>query len=425
VQDQLDTALQQRAAQWVDSLRRQGVTGIQLDPFGRLAVAARQDEFAKQQFAKRLATPGLSVDDRAYALLLAVRTFGADGNDTARMRTALDYQRQLDALPVSVVMQTYRGHVALGESFYAVGNGAQVVDQLTHAFSLVPQMPYIRRDWLHFRFAFLMLADVWSGMPQGRTRIDSVVTWLKTYAKAPPELLAQNEMYKWHEQYALEDLQRLAQMTGLLGRPAPSITAHFWLNTPTPATQSTQVPGAAVKTLNDGTIRLLEFGHYGCPGCLAALPKMERIRKSMPKSVEVWLVSQEGDVWGATRCTAPEMAGHLTKFYQKKQYGLPIAIWIGARAADEDGGSQIQESPMSATFQFFGWPTFVITDGQGLVRHIQFGFSEAPLMNSLKYLTAEAVRSGHPAGQATGSPVPPAASTAAPAPSGSTVGGAQ
>jgi thiol-disulfide isomerase/thioredoxin len=391
--EHIDDAVEQRAQQWVVSLQTNPVRGLQLDPMGEVAVAAGQDALAQRQFAARLATPGLSVDDRGYTLLLAINAFGAKASNSARMNTALGYLRQLDALPARVVTNQFRARVRIAEAYYDAGDGARVIVHLTHAFSLVPTMSFERRNWLEFRRAFLILADVWSGQPNGRQQIDSMTTWLHPYTNASPALVAKDSSYYWTSRYAEREYRLLVQMTSFLGRPAPSITAHYWVNTVRPVS-SDSVFGAVTKSLDDGKIRIMEYGHYGCAGCRLALPKMERIRKRMPNNVEVWFVADEGDLWGATRCTPDEMAKHLTRYYvDRKGYGLPIALWMGPREADPDGGSLIRESPMSAAYQFVGVPTFIVTDGQGLVRHIQFGFSEPILMRSVQYLLAEAERS--------------------------------
>jgi len=393
--EQFDTALVSRANAWVTQVRQSPVGGLQLDPMGALAVAAGQDALAQQQFDARLATPHLSDADRAYTLLLATRTFGAKATDTVRMRIALGYLKQLDALPAPMALSQHLGHVAVANAYYDAGDSKAVIVHMRQAFTLVAKMPFLQRDWLSYRYSLPVFADALSGLPNGRAQIDSLTTSLRPLAQAPAELVAIDSIYNWISRLNTQEFQHVVDQLSYLGRPAPPITAHFWFNTPIPTVQSSAAPGALTKALGDGKIRVMEYGHYGCPGCLAALPKMDHLRTMMPANVEVWFVSDEGDIWGTTHCTAAEMATHLKQFYlEKKKYQLPIAIWIGPRQAQIDGGSQLQESPMSTAYQLAGFPTFIITDGHGVVRHIGFADSDGTVLRSVQYLIAEAEHAG-------------------------------
>jgi thiol-disulfide isomerase/thioredoxin len=387
--EQLDPILRQRARQWLDALPPNAATGLQLDPLGQLAIITGQDELAAAQFARRVATPKLSVDDRAYTLLLAVRAFGVDAKNTARMQRALQYMARLDTMPVSAIVARFSAHSALGEAYYRAGDNTKVLAHLMTAFSLVPRVPFERRFFSQYNGIFLVLADVLSGLPDGRQRIDSMLTWLEPYTRPSAELLAQDSTLRWKGDGEARELQKMVTMTNLLGRKAPAITAHYWINTPPPSITDPKYPGTEVKTLDDGKIRVIEFGHYGCPGCIAALPRMEQLKQRLPSSVEVWMVADEGDVWGATRCTPDEMVQHLTQFYVAKNgYTLPIAIWIGPRKPDSDGGTVLEESPTEKAYEFFSYPTFAVIDGKGIVRRISAS-SEETLLSTVQYLLAE------------------------------------
>jgi len=402
--EQIDPLIARRAKDWAASLESSPVKGIQLDPMGVLYVAAGREGAAKQQFAARLATPDLSLPDRAYTLVLAIGAFGAKGTDTARMRIALDYMRMLDGLPASTGFEQFSGHQALADAYYLAGNNAAVITQLSKAMSFVPDIPYNRR-----RFdlgapgsigqSFVSFADVLSGQPRGRVVIDSLGKWLMEYAKVPADILAKDTKDSLGFKLGRENtgaLTSVIQMTSHFGRPAPMVTANYWWNTTTPTDTSDAAPGARVKSFGDGVIRITEYGHYGCTGCLLALPKLERMRKAAPPGVEMWYVSDgNGGVWGNTPCTPEEEAQHLKHYYlERKQYGMPIALFLGNRRDDPDGGSGQEGSPTFAAYPIQGFPWFVVTDGKGVVRHISFGFDETLLSNALKYLLAEA---GHAA----------------------------
>jgi hypothetical protein len=390
----LDSAVAQRAHRWVETLKAAPVIGIQLDPMGTLAVKVGQDGLAKQQFAARLTTFGLSTADRAYTYLQAIAAFSAHADNQERMRTALAYVPQLDALSNDVALEKFHARIILANAYFSVGDGTSVLKQLNEALPRFARLPFDERNWGVMHATFVLLGNVLSGQPNGRAKIDSIAKWLAGYVEAPPELAAKNPSYYTYRSNTNRGFfDNAVNLVGYLGRQAPDIEAQYWFNTDAPATPSGLDPKARKKVLNDGKIRVMEYGHYGCPGCLASLPGMERIRKAAPSSVEVWYVAIEGDVWGATPQTPDQMAEHYHNYYVKrKKYGLPIAIWIGERSDDVNGGTSNAGSPTFSAYDFRGWPWFIVTDGKGIVRFIQMGLSESLLTNTMRYLVAETAR---------------------------------
>jgi thiol-disulfide isomerase/thioredoxin len=394
LRDQIDTGAARRARTWATSMQDRTVSGIQMDAMGILSVAAGYDDVARREFEARLSDTHLSVLDRAYTSLMAVEAFGANARRHDRMPVALEYLARLDALPKESRRQQFRAHASIAEAYYGAGDSPSVIAHLQHALALIPDIPFEERQWgLVIKPAFLMLADALSGTPNGRHKIDSLATWMRQYTIASPAILAKGTLMAGCAQMAANDFKRMTTLTDHLGRLAPVITAQYWINTQPPPTADPATPGARIKRLDDGKIRVLELGHYGCPGCLAALPKLERIRKAVPNNVEVWFVSDETQVWGSQLVTAAEKARLLEQFYvNDKGYGLPIAVWIGPRAPDVDGGNVHQPSPVVQAYDLFATPTFVVTDGRGIVRHIGIGSadSEARLKRTVDYLIAEA-----------------------------------
>jgi hypothetical protein len=405
---QLDSVVVERAKHWIVSLQKNPVTGIQLDPLGRLALATGQDVLAQQQFDTRLATPRLSVGDRTYTLLLAATLFGQDVTHPTRMRLALRYLALLDALPVEATGAKYSAHATFARRYYLVGDGAQVRMHSHTALALIPVMPFLRRPWLDVGVTFLQLANVLSGLPDGRARIDSIGKWLMAYTQASPAQLAEDRdsTYYWYGRSYVRLLTAALHITDYLGRRAPPIQGQYWWNTtdqiPAAAGTSVNLPGTAVtksKALNDGKIRMFEIGDHGCGACQAALPLFDRMGQSAPSNVETWYVTYSTDVWGATKCTPDETAAHLKRYYlERKQLKLKIALWIGPRIADEDGGTLREENPMKKALASMSVPTFVMTDGNGIVRHISRGFSQDVLQASLQYLINEAASSARGGG---------------------------
>jgi len=388
-----DSTLLARTKQWVASLQQTKVSGLQLDPMGMLYVRVGQDALAQQQFNAKLATRGLSVGERAFTLFLATVVFGADVSNADRVHIALQYLKQLDALPASALRTQYDAHMAMGGAYYIGGDAKNTIWHIEHAFSLMPQLPFHLRETREF----LMLADALSGQPNGRAEIDSVGKWLLTQFVPTPAMIAEDSANQWMGVGATENLKSTIQLTNYLGKPAEVITAQYWWNAATPTTVSAVAADVRTKALNDGTIRVLEFGDLGCRWCQVALDEFNRLYKAkkLPAGAEVWYVTITSGAWGAEPCTGPQEAVHLKHYYlDSKGIQLPIALWAGADTADINGGMRRQESPTWHAYGIQGGPFFVIVDGHGIVRHISMGYTKhMPVqLGTLKFLAAEAAQ---------------------------------
>jgi thiol-disulfide isomerase/thioredoxin len=407
---ELDSAITRWSSLRIAVLQGNPVTGIQLDPMGKLYLSTGKDSLAKQQFEKRLATKGLSVDDRAYTLFLASSLFSHDAKNEARMRTALGYVARLDKLPAQALPLRFSAHVGMAYSYYLAGNGPEVLRHTDAAFALLPALPYAQRNGRAMGAAFLIEANVLSGGADGRARIDSIGAWLLALATPTPELLAQDSAYLWLGRGTVREVKEAVQMTGYLGRSAPAIPAHYWWNTTAPVSTSvsSKTTPPVLQSLADGVVRVLEFGSYGCSACQVALPRLDAWRKTTRERADggrvvVLYVTYSEDFWGATRCTPDEVANHLKRYYlDRKGLRVPIALWIGPRENDPDGGTLVQNSPAFEALAIRAVPTFVVTDGKGIVRHISVGFSEPLLHGAVQYLIGEAKRNAERRGTISG-----------------------
>jgi thiol-disulfide isomerase/thioredoxin len=387
----LDSVINEMTRAGIKSLENVPVNGIQSVPMSRLYAKTKQDAMAERQLDSRIATPWLSIGDKAYALLAGTLLFSTDLADTTRMRVARKYMTQLDALPEGAITLRFHAHAALASRYYRVGDGKRVREHMETVLHLVQQMPFERRNWSAIGGAFLVLANVLSGEPNGRTAIDSIGKWLLPYTQSP--IVGIDSQYHWASVNNRRDFEKVLQMTAFLGQKIPDVQAHYWWNTPVPKERSQDDSLASRRNFGDGKIRLSEFGTFGCGACKAALPKLEQIRQRAPSNVEVWYVTSGGDVWGATRETNAAGAEHLRKYYiDQKRFGLPIALWIGQREPDADGGTLQKQNPVWDAIGIRSIPVFVVTDGRGIVRHISIGFSEPVLTSAVNYLVAEASR---------------------------------
>ncbi len=395
--DSVEPAIRDRTHAWIEQLQAAPVKGLQLDPMGELYVADGQDAMAKQQFADRLATKGLSLDDRGYTLLLATKVF-AHPENAERIQTALGYMVQLDAFPAAAIMWKFHARAALGEAYYVTGDGPAVRVQLTKALAMTPDIPFEHRKPVFLESPITMLADVLSGVPGGAARIDSLGKVLLPLATPTAAQVASDSEYFWLGQYWTREFKGTLQLTAHLGQAAPAITAMHWYNTDAPTAVSTAAPGAQAKTLGDGVIRLMEFGEYSCYPCRMALPGMERIRTAAPSNVQVWYVTQTEGSWGATVYSPNDESQHLEHYYvERKHYGMPIALWAGPKDTTQDFGALPRDNPSAEAYPIQATPTFVVTDGKGIVRHISIGYSrqvETLLSSDIQYLIGEAKHQG-------------------------------
>jgi len=394
----LDSAIDARTRDWVVSLAKNAVSGLQLDAMGELYVRAGEDERAQAQFAARLATPRLSIGDEVFTLAIATRTFGGNASNQERMRIALRYLAELDALqlPDDLLRIRSRAHAWIGESYYKIGDGASALTHINAAFALVAKIAFESRD-VDLETPFIEMADILSGTPRGRATIDSVGQWLLALQYPPPGAAARDSVYYWTSKRRVDFFKQILQQTSYLGREAPVVVAHYWVNAPRPEVPSSE-PGAVMKSLKDGMIRVVEFGHMGCPGCMFGLSKMETMRKTEFSNIRWLYVGTEMDMWGLNKCNPDDCLAHYKHFYldRKGIRGVELALWIGPRRLDPDGGTQQQQCPTFDTLEILTQPLFLVTDGRGIVRHMQIGMDEVLLRRSLQYLAAEAEKIQQP-----------------------------
>jgi len=403
---QRENALHERVQTWIATLhanRPGATTGLQLDPLGALYVAAGQDVIARQQFDARLSTPGLSLDDKAYTLLLATTMFARDTADSPRITEALDYMRQLDAMPEEVNFAKYRAHEALADHYYMLGQDADVLVHARKGLALVPRMSFYDYDHVYRYGLFDTFVTAVSGQPNGRAAIDSMVAFLKPVMSAPTRPAEKEDsMLVWAGQFMYAPwLNTVLETEKMIGLPAPAVIATHWYNTPAPTTPAPPAitaiaPAAKQLALNDGTIRLLEFGWIGCVKCVYSLQAMDRIQKMALPGVQTLYVTPTVGWWGATAPSPDEEAEHLRHWYVERHgWSVPIALWAGPKVPQADGGMLPMPTPNDKAFQIDKTESgFMIVDGKGKVRAVYNGAGlnprkERDIIKMLKHLVAE------------------------------------
>jgi len=403
--DSIVTVMDSMVRRWSTALA-QGGAPHRIELFSTAALYARtgQDAEAQQCIAQWLATPGLSDQDRAWILgksielflgLLSPRYPKDPLPSQAHLAIAHQYLIQLEALPrtasafslFGIYRQTMELYLYFGLVDTTIAYGMR-------AFALPAQVT----DY-HQRFAMateggavMTLALALSAYPERyHHTMDSVITLLRGYAMAPiPPAYGQ---YPWNVRYVTErrkQLEGTMTLVQTLGRPAPTLVATHWFNQAVPPTTSDATPGARIKPLNDGIVRLIGFGYFGCVGCQMVMKDWERFQHALPPGAAVLFYDRSEGFWGGDLIEPAEEAEHLRHFYvERKHYTFPIALWAGPKVANDEGGRVPLFSPTMGEYGFYGGPHFVIVDGNGILRYRGNSWSEPELLRVLIQLTRE------------------------------------
>jgi len=387
-------ALEVRRAQgWLTALPSASATGIQMDPYGTIAVLAGREDLAKQTIAARLATPGLSFTDRAYTLQSAVSSF-ASPDYPNRLATAEQYLAQLDALGPRAAFWQFNARKPLIYAYYRLGRAADVARTGTHAFSIVGQIPYEWRGQPSMYsqgipFTYAAVVDALSGMPDGKATIRAMNASLMANAAAPAALLAVDPTFRYAEETNKDLMKSQIALADRVGEPGKPLSANYWANRG--ASHDSQ--SVAV---NDGKIRVIEIGSFTCGGCIAAVPGMERLHQRYT-GVEFDFMTFGTGVWGNRIVPPKEEAEHLADHFVNKLHAtFPIGIAMPLKhvATDDDGEAAVitTETWSDGYYPQTGKPTFYIVDGHGTIRRVLAGYGrdlEGNIANIIEFLQKE------------------------------------
>jgi len=390
---------------WSVALVRAGAPHhIELFSSALLSFRTGHDAEAQRCIAEWLATPGLSAHDSAGILRTSVELFfdlltPVNLRDSlpspARTTIAHQYLARLEAMPRSVSAVSLFGvYDDLMQLYLSRGLVDTTIAYGKRAFTL----PAHVTDY-HQRFTMattggplLTLALALSAYPDRYQRtMDSLITTLQSYATAPvPPIYAQ---YPWNMNYVAAQRSKFegaVELVRTLGRPVPTLIATHWFNQPAPLITSDVVPGARIKPLNDGIVRLIGFGFFGCLGCQLAMKEWERFQHQLPAGAEVLFYDRSEGFWGGDLIEPAAEAEHLRHFYvERKHYTFPIAVWAGPKVANDEGGHVPLFSPTMSALGFFGGPHFIIVDGNGILRYRSDAWSDVEMLRVLTQLTRE------------------------------------
>jgi thiol-disulfide isomerase/thioredoxin len=156
--------------------------------------------------------------------------------------------------------------------------------------------------------------------------------------------LAENRFsqYETYRNYALENASRFGKLIGQ--------SSHEW--------QTTDLNGNA-RTLQDyrGKVVLLDFWYRGCGWCIRAMPQLNQLAGDFS--------GQPVAVLGMNNDSKKADADFVIET-MKLEYPT-----LKNRADGSEGDAGIH-----ANYEISGWPTLVVLDGKGVIRHIHVGYSD-------------------------------------------------
>jgi hypothetical protein len=382
--DSMKKVMSETGREWLTRMQQSPVKGIQLDPSGHVGVAAEREAYAKQQLAERLATPGLSLQDRAFAYLTAVQAFG-DMDYPDRFPQAEAYLKQLDAMGDSAALWRYGARAHLVYMYYLLGRSADVIRHGTSAIALGAVMPFSDRGALNGR-VYPATVEALAGQPDGPAKIAALNTTLLAALAASPAHIAYDSNYANMAVDYASNAKAMIMVSAMLGTKARPVVAQLWINRPK--------SDSATIAVDDGKIRIIEVSDYGCKACMECLDRMERLHRAFP-TIDVMFVTHSTGYW-KNRLLEPEEEGKaLTDFFVNyRKLTFQIGVWLSKKALNPVGGMTPEsKGPNELAYPHIARPTFWVIDEKGTIRRIIEGSSddlEAQLARTVTFLQREA-----------------------------------
>jgi len=382
--DSVTVVVDSMARAWVSALTRTGTPA----PRERLNIAALQvylkrDAEAEANIAAWLATPGVTRADTALAWRTAVQffltTYYGARQSPARMDLSRRYLARLETMPLAVGGgDLVAARLTMMDAFINLGQADSAVSIGLRAYATVPHLPtFEQRAAISSGGDVLFrLCQAIVGRPNGLARVDSLLNALRQNLVVPPALAAQDTALVRFSQMMQGPFAETETRVRMIGHPSPAIVATHWFNQTPPTTTSSAAPNARELTLNDGTIRIIGFGWFGCPACAATMAKLQDDQRLLPKGVKLMYYEWTLGNWGSDLVEPEEEVGHIKHYWiERKHYTFPITIWAGPKDSTPGGGLLPRESPTRAALHITAGPTFLVIDGHGIIRFRQEGYN--------------------------------------------------
>jgi len=384
--DSIRAAKVARAQVWMTRLRsapRSSVEGRQAVSFADVALRAGQDTAAERILngaLKVIPSGKAGAVARSFVLASAIALLTRADPDPRRLAKNIAradrYVTALAAIPTTgyatrsdstaVLYRQYLSALVLTNAADLALLPERVVHYAEQLASILPSINWTeRREIVIDRFPYRVLATALMNGPGGRSHIE---TWqaklLTLVAPRPGEVIVgwepmnqvaatKSAQETLHDQFASFDL---------LGRHAPSIAAHAWINTP----DSAYAPAPRTHAFDDGVVRVLAIANNDDD----VLPVLDRLQRQFASGVQVVLAtSTDGHVGPDILTPADEVAWWSRYYHQKRHFTFPVALWAGSRVPQSYGTSRPEGSTAEVDYHA-GWihGMCILVDGRGVVR---------------------------------------------------------
>jgi len=348
------------------------------------------DDTAAARWTREWSVVPIQPREHAIRLKLAVELWAGTTlawNDelhipAAHLAMAEQYQTQLTALPPDVSGQEPMwGHFALMKAYARNGEMSAASASGRRAMTVLAKIPDLRERLeeageYHVEGAIRTYISIVAGQPHGRAVLDTVLQGLRRAIQVEPAVLARDSGLAETFAYATQTVTRLIETTKIFGREAPPLVAVGWFNQPLPPGARDAVTGARSKRLDDGIIRVIEFGHFGCEWCARGRNAAVQWVQQLPRGVQFEYYDVAEPNFGGDRLLPDTMVARMKHVYvETRHYPYPIAVWAGMIDSTWDGGHSVRDTPNRDAF-LIGSPSYVVIDGRGIIRWYTPGWSD-------------------------------------------------
>ncbi len=354
-----------RARLWLDSLAATPVRGLQLTPHGELAVVGEREALAQEEFAHRLGTPGLSVDDRAYTLSAAAIVF-ANRDHPQWLPIAERYLAQLTTLGIAGEGWQFTVREHLAEVYYDLDRRAQALAYATGAYALLPDLPFedhflAMNETLHLRVLDILLGT--PAIAGGMAKMHAVDSLLVAMARPTQERMALDPSTAWLGQRMIAMVQTDSAFAVTLGQVGPPIAGSVWINTSDSRPHAEHVGG--------GRIYLLDFFRADDAGDLPIQIGLMRLQERLGRATQLVGITSLTGHWGLRFVDPPDESDRWQHFFmQSLKLTFPICLWIMPKERTESGGMLPPQNPNIAGYHLPGDMGVIVVDQFGRVRRL-------------------------------------------------------
>jgi len=399
--DSLSRLRRERAARWVERLRRlmahndSGVAGWQLVPFAEVAVRAEDDTLARRLFDARIAEVANNPAARAYVLAEAVSAFADQTQDSVRLNRNLPiaerYAELASALPAAgfsggyrakndsatVMYQQWRVEDSLLATADARVDIAHVLVHAARIYAIAPRFspeerqPVISKTYMIAAGALMLRT---ADSVAAHRSLDSLnarvlnLAGIITPGWLPDETPAVRTRRAAEMTQSTRSLiQQIAESFALLGTHAPPLIAHTWFNAP----DSEFHAEARSYPFTNGNVHVLLLGDISDATRLSIL---ERVQQGFHGKAQGILATATRGYTGPVITTPRDEVSWLRQYLiDLRHFSMPVAVWAGPKrqvsAMVGDGTAYVpRQSPLDTSSYRHRAASFLLIDRDGVIR---------------------------------------------------------